>query len=369
MGKKAVHIFHHNDLDGRAAGGLWYEYFDRYRDDVEMYFMHEVDYTMKLDTEIHKGDVVVFVDYSFSSMNNIEYFKKLISNGYEIYWVDHHKTSQDLLNEFCKSGMQFNRCHVYINMDFCAAALSYNYIMTDILDKHPDTYETPAVIKYVDSYDCWKFDMPNTKAFHYGMLGRAYTAKGFFRNVIFSCDKSFNIFEYGAREQLREYESMGAIIAYGKNIEKYDEVSSMKWRDACGFPVMIIDNANTGCYIGYAMNIRGNSFVFGDKIKKYDFVMPFFYKNNNVWKYSLFSENGTDCEYLAKMFGKAYKLGGGGHKNAAGFQSATCIFDRGDQFYINKVLFKKEPVLISGGYMTATSKNIITQAIEHPEKK
>lgn len=368
MSKKAVHIFHHNDLDGRAAGGLWYEYFDRYRDDVEMYFMHEVDYTMKLDTEIHKGDVVVFVDYSFSSNDNIEYLKKLLNNGYEVYWIDHHKTSHDLFNDLVEDpNLDFINFNPFIDSCYCAAYLSYLYIMRNKLGKEPSLI--PDVIRYVDSYDCWKFDMPDTKAFHYGMLGRFYTAKGFFRNTIFNCNKSFNIFEYGEREIRCEDESIEDIIAYGKNIEKYDEVSSMKWRDACGFPVMIIDNANSGTYVGYAMNIRGNSFVFGDKIKKYDFVMPFFYKNNNVWKYSLFSENGTDCEYLAKMFGKAYKLGGGGHKNAAGFQSGTCIFDRGDQFFINKALFRKEPVLISGGFMTFTSKNIVIQAMEHPEKK
>ena len=34
---KTVHIFHHNDLDGRVSGALMYEYFKKYVKDVNNY--------------------------------------------------------------------------------------------------------------------------------------------------------------------------------------------------------------------------------------------------------------------------------------------------------------------------------------------
>lgn len=357
MGKKAVHIFHHNDLDGRAAGGLWFEYFDRYRDDIEMYFMHEVDYTMKLDTEIHDGDIIVFVDYSFSSMENIEYLKNLISNGFTIYWIGHHKTSQALRDELaanCYDTITYKNFRVFINTNFCATYWSYCFIMEMLLNKI--NFVIPEVIYYVDSYDCWKFNMPNTREFHYGMLGTKYTARNFFRNQVFKCDKSCNIFVYGEAERKREAKFISKTISNGTLYKKYDEIMSVKQREACGFVVCITDTIAKKLYIGYAMNIRGNSFVFGDLFDKYDFVMPFIHNSNHIWKYSIYSSMNVDCEYLARMFGKAYKLGGGGHKNAAGFQSNECIFDNGNIFTIKKPWLKKEPVLVCCGFTDDSKK-------------
>ena len=61
--------------------------------------------------------------------------------------------------------------------------------------------------------------------------------------------------------------------------------------------------------------------MFGDKIKEYDAVIPFYYINGK-WKYSIFTEkDNVDCESIAKYYG------GGGHKKAAGWVIDDLIFE------------------------------------------
>jgi nanoRNase/pAp phosphatase (c-di-AMP/oligoRNAs hydrolase) len=56
----------------------------------------------------------------------------------------------------------------------------------------------------------------------------------------------------------------------------------------------------------------GNSSVFCDKIKDYDFVVVWSY-SAGVYYYSIYSHSeGADCEAIARKFG------GGGHARAAG---------------------------------------------------
>ena len=75
---KAVHIFTHTDADGKFSGSLMYEYFKRYRNDVDKYFIHPIDYTTIIDIDVKPEDVITFTDYSFSNNDNLEYFYNLI---------------------------------------------------------------------------------------------------------------------------------------------------------------------------------------------------------------------------------------------------------------------------------------------------
>jgi hypothetical protein len=367
---KAVHIFHHNDLDGRASGGLWYEYFNRYRDDVSMYFMHEIDYRAHLNEKIYKDDIVVFVDYSFSSEDNLKYFKDLINGGYEVYWIDHHATSVDVLDKLIMvDSIRLENFHYKIDTSYCATYLSYQFIY-DKLIKNINPIVIPEVVKYIDSYDCWKMNMPDTIAFDYGINGLQYTAKNFFRTQVFN-DICFNIFMYGDDEQKKEAEFIARMIDTGSKVQEYNATTNLKSVKACGFPVQVVDDVQDRAYIGFAMNVRGNSLVFGDLINKYDFVLSFIHTNNHIWKYSIFSatEKDVDCAYLAKIFGKIDNLGGGGHIHAAGFQTKTCIFDKGDTIDIRKPLLSSEAKVTGYSWMEDWYKAQIRDDFESPKTK
>lgn len=335
---KAVHIFHHNDLDGRASGAVMYEYFLKYRDDVKKYVFHELDYTMKLNQKVYPDDVIVFVDYSFSKLGNIDYLIDLLNKNHEVIWIDHHGSSQNLISkiingEYNTSILNFDW---KITNDYCATWLSYIWCLEQIhgvYDEYNDI--VPNIIKYVNSHDLWLYNMNETKKFIYGIDGLDYTAKNFFRKVF--KNKKSNIFSLTKADILEENKFINKMITNGNNILEYVDHRNLIERNSRGFEFLIIDINDDRYYKGYALNIHGNSLVFGNKVDEYDIVCPFVKMANGQWKYSFYTtKDDVNCSELCSIFGKFDNLGGGGHRKAAGFQSKNCIFDYG-----NIILFKR----------------------------
>ena len=105
---KAYHICYHTDEDGKAAASVIYEYLKRAnkrRKDI-VYFFYKIDYTVDLKTilskNISEGDEIYFVDYSFSNKDNLKHVLDLSDKGIIVTWIDHHKTSYDIINNKIK---------------------------------------------------------------------------------------------------------------------------------------------------------------------------------------------------------------------------------------------------------------------------
>lgn len=361
---KTVHIYHHNDLDGRVSGALMYEYFKRYVDDVNNYDVNEIDYSTVLSTKckVSDGDTIVFVDYSFSKLENVEFLIDLMmKNSYKIIWIDHHKTSSDVLlkmHELKEINMDNPNIYFRVDTTRCATWLVYDYLKS--LINSSGIFEVPNIVKYINSYDNWVFDMPNTKEFAYGIDALDYDAKSFFR-IMFKDDS--DIFKYSKETAALESKFINTMIRNGKGISRYISVRNKKELDYAGFEVLICDTISDTVYLGCAMNIHGNSLVFGDKINEYDFVCPFIRTSKGQWKYSLFtSRNDVDCSELAKLLGTIDDLGGGGHKKAAGFQTKSCIFDKG-----NTIIISKMPIL--GIRITINNSTDVRNTIHYSESE
>ena len=58
---RAVHIFSTDDIDGKFASSIAYEYFRRYREDVDKYFFHDIK-NNTLDAKPHSDDCVVIIN-------------------------------------------------------------------------------------------------------------------------------------------------------------------------------------------------------------------------------------------------------------------------------------------------------------------
>ena len=61
-GERAVHIFTNNDLDSKFASSLMYEYFKRYRNDVNKYFIHYTE-NNALTADICADDVIILIKH------------------------------------------------------------------------------------------------------------------------------------------------------------------------------------------------------------------------------------------------------------------------------------------------------------------
>jgi hypothetical protein len=105
---------------------------------------------------------------------------------------------------------------------------------------------------------------------------------------------------------------------------------------------------NLAGYRVYAVNSTVNfSEVAGELAKKGPFGVVWFVRSDGKYQYSLRSEGDFDVSAIAKSFG------GGGHKNAAGFEADELVFNKtnnlvGKTIKVPKKICESEYVYIYG---------------------
>ena len=314
-----IYIYHHNDHDGIVAAAIMRNSFvihNRYSLPGRDTKCIMIDYDQELNFDhinFENNDQVYFLDYSFSSKHNLDEFEKLLKRritGDEVVWIDHHKTSLGVFENYGILGIR--------NKALCGAAWTWLYCNgyikawelegidysdekeVDTLFHH--TLPVPVFLKYIDDYDCWKKKYPITNDFHYGL-----TISNPYNPIIDSL--------------LVSNKDIDKIIYTGDKIQEYLKFENQNYHvDMYGFEFTLPEeNGGLRCF---CLNRKGNSIMFGNKINEYDAVIPFYYVNGK-WKYSIFSiKEDVDCSEVAKSFG------GGGHKGAAGWVSNILLFEK-----------------------------------------
>lgn len=323
-----VYIFYHNDHDGMVSGRIAGEFYK----DFEKTYIPITDYSQDIKDLIReatnepfatmpKGYLFIFVDYSFSSIINLGTMSTLQKYGYNVIWIDHHKTSCDYQKD---DRYTWTNSTKGIRSDkLSGAALTYLYFFTawyydkvsfDV-DLKRDMKEIPTFIKYIDSYDRFAKYMPNTDEFHYG-LSLSNPEDHFF-------DENPLWFVKPNEANQNEVDSfINEIIQFGSDyLKKYDEDNRYHLKNA--FEVEIKNNETGTIYKGVALNRQGPSRQFLDLYTRYDFVCPFYY-NGNKYIYSIYIDKDRRIELSAEDVCKSF--GGGGHLTAAGFQCRDNIF-------------------------------------------
>ena len=370
---KAYHICYHTDEDGLAAAAVIYEYLKKVNKTGKKkirYFFYKIDYTVDLRTVISSGipsgDEIYFVDYSFND-NNLDYVLELCDKGIKIMWIDHHKSSLDLINNDKYKNVIYDKYpqfKYFVDTNYCGAYLAYIYAYFRLHTNYPisfihnfnilvDNPHIPLYIKYVDSWDSWKHDMPYTTEFNLGVRTDNRTPRSTFGSMfkynssiidkLFSNDKNdIEMIELYMKVYINDK------IYKGKTIKAYQDIINESLCNEYGFEFNIVDNTcdEKKIYSCFALNKRGNSTMFGSRINDYDIVVPFQF-NGNQYVYSLYtSKEDIDCCELAKKIGSMDGLGGGGHQKAAGFQTLNQIIDSNCTLYINNKLFRKNKYVI-----------------------
>lgn len=318
-------IIHHNDHDGITAAGVATEYSHSLNCKIDIDYI-SADYIQPLRDLINNSgadryNVILLLDYSISTDDNARF----ICEKYEtvpIVWVDHHKSSIDTIKKYPELGelpglrvigisgvlltwlFYYNRLPVqYQNLLQSLNNLDIP-VNKDDLDKLIDELKPPKTLVAVHKYDIWDHRDPDTELFH---LGYNITDPNEFVSILLGTGTDYAVYEGSVQD--------------GKVIKKYVDNQNKEYRDKCGFKTTIYDKSNDRVYNVFALNTdRTTSLTFGEKMDEYDICMPFYYNGEkDAWSYSLYTnKDDVDCSYIAKA------LGGGGHKQAAGFSMKTC---------------------------------------------
>ena len=355
-----VHIFHHNDLDGKVSAAIVFNYFKAYMRRYRLYKFYSINYSDTIDTSnIKDYDAVIFVDYSFTNNENFKILDKLAyNNKNKILWIDHHQSSLDTISKMDSIGVymindvfthlsgnngvalkwndhynnlttyddmdKYNKLTILIDTEFSASALSYywccNAIKPELIkNKYALVMYLPPLINYVNDHDLWLHKLNDYEEFYLGYEAEMSNIPP--REIFDFLDIS--LFEVDnpllGRYQL---DYVRRIIRVGEYIVKYKRNYDKYVKSTSGFEFSIKYSRNKNKELKcYAVNGHGNSSIVEEEYNKYDAVCIFHYRNDNTYKYSFFSRipEITKCNEIAESLANTKGgISGGGHKGAAG---------------------------------------------------
>jgi len=304
-------IFYHNDDDGKASARVVYTNLKKNGvDDAllkEQAFI-EVNHSTDFPKEKIDGDSTVYiVDLSFTEKT----YKDIIwilEYGTKVVWIDHHKSSDIalklILEEIKDKPELIDNFEYKIETDTKKAAvvLVYEYFAekNNTIDK--DRY-VPSYLHFISDYDTWTHNPEITEYFILGInsdIDGLHPLKS----------KVWEEFE-------NEPELYKKWTDKGKIIKNYIDIKNIEYRE-----LYMYESLYDGITCA-VINNKTNSWIFGDCIEKYPFVVVWVF-NGKQYIYSLYSNNANvDCSEIVKKLSDGK---GGGHKGAAGFRSDHLIF-------------------------------------------
>ncbi len=269
-------FYHSADLDGHCSGA------------VVKYFYPEceligINYGDEFPWEnIGPDEVIYMVDFSLQPFTGMI---QLANKTPHFHWIDHHKTA---IEEHAKINTLGDMIHGLRRDGIGACQLIWEY-----LSPYGDI---PYAIELLAQYDVWNHSNPETLPFQYGMRLKDTWP-----------DKAIGLW----RSLFKNESAVKPIIEQGKTVIEYVTQDNAKYCASCAF-----DTELDGLKCVAINKMLTNSQVFDSvwDIKKYDAMLTFGYRKGR-WTVSLYtSKPGVDVSVIAKS------RGGGGHKQAAGFQ-------------------------------------------------
>jgi len=289
----SLKVFYHDDPDGWASARIFYKALNdgrlnntlphwpkSFESVIWIPIQYGEDHKFKL---INTSDYVVMMDFSAQPFDKMIDIAKTCLG---FLWIDHHKSA-------IEDAKTTNFCHLYDNVT-CFLKDKYGACYHVFEFFYPDE-KPPKWLELIAKADVWIHE-DDDSTHHITEFMKHYSNQ--LRNP---------------KSKLWEYVESLKAIKLGKMIFTITLERNIEFLKKYGFETSI-DNYSAIC-----VNMRSNSLPF-EKLKydeKYD-IMVTFYHTGRYWTVSMFSKkDGVDVSQIAK------KMGGGGHKNASGFQCNT----------------------------------------------
>ena len=229
--------------------------------------------------KIGKNELVVIVDFSLQP----EEFEKLMGITNRLIWIDHHKTAIEKnahLIEFIDG--------IRVSTGISGCELTWQYFFPD--------KEMPLIVALLGDYDTWTFKYGNTTRYIQEAMTLYDTRpeSALWEEFFITKTNSPLI------QKLREQGSL--CTTYRKNL-------NAKVVKAWAFKVDLWGYRCVACNQGST-----SSQLFDSTNFPYDIMMPYVF-DGAMWTVSLYTKDkDIDVSEIAKQYG------GGGHRQAAGFQ-------------------------------------------------
>ena len=292
-------IYHANCADGfGAAFAAWLKLGEEAEYVAQQYEMPPE----KLQSEIIGRDVYI-LDFSFPK----PVMDAIFTDAERVVWLDHHKTAFEMWrggipeSGYYISVMDSNvpsQHEITLDNNKSGAMLAWEYF-------HPGK-EVPMLIKHIDDHDRWQFKIEGTKEFNKFLWSLAPWTFSMWKHWLAAPEAVMNGAYMAGEAILRAHDANVQAVVDGstrpcciRNFKEqygYTEVQEAKGLAANCPPHLASD-------VGHQLaNASGT------------YGLLWYISKENKCKCSLRSNGDYDVSAIAKAFG------GGGHKNAAGFE-------------------------------------------------
>lgn len=249
-----------------------------------------------------EGNEVYILDFSFPK----EQMDQIFNAAKRVVWLDHHKTAFEMwCGDFVKGATFTEKSYqglhyVLLNDNKSGALLAWEYF-------HPDT-EVPLLIQHIDDRDRWQWKLDGSAELHAALA--SYKPWSFTQWMSFMTWGAEFVKEGSAilRAQKQHVESMAkqarkCRIEYNVKMVPSDDqpepIKFFEFRDG-----LAVNATLHMSEVGHELANRSGTFG-----------LVYYISADNRVKCSLRSNGEYDVSAIAKS------LGGGGHRNAAGFET------------------------------------------------
>lgn len=262
--------YYHRDMDGQCAAAI----VNRFIDKLLKLELVDIDYKDEVDiNKIEQHEQLYIVDFSFKP----EVMEKILQKTSNIVWIDHHKTAIEYKYSQELKGIR--------DSNFSGCELTWQFF-------YPST-PVPKIVEMLGRYDVWDFSKWGED------LNRLQAGIRLWEHN----PESLNWTEW-----FKSYEDLSKELEAGYFALKYRNNQATSLIKAWSFW------ATFEGYKAICCNAGSVSSQLFDSVKEdYDLMIPFVF-DGKQWTVSLYTKKDIDCSEIAK------KYGGGGHKQAAGFQ-------------------------------------------------
>lgn len=285
--KRMILIYYHDDNDGCCAAAVAGNYYDRNQFAIKFVAINYGKESWSED-EIKAAEKVWLVDFTSDKMDE---FVKVC--GPKLIWIDHHKTAVEKF-----PGLWYSSSILGIrSLEKAACILTWEFT-------HPEDISSPVAVAYIGDKDMWRFEYPETRAFSAGFSLMVKTPD----NPVWDQLLGLNY-----EDTVNKMISLGELLLEAQNyklqkaFDRGVDFTFHNWR-------------------ARLVNTTGNISELGEFIYKkpeYDIaIMWQAVEDMVVFSLRSDSENpdSPDCAKIAQLYG------GGGHRNAAGFQIKNVDF-------------------------------------------
>lgn len=288
----SVYCLYHNDADGKCAAAI-----------VGVKHPKKITNFIPIDNislssppqlkKFGHSDTVIIVDISLS----YDAFQRLLGTVGKIIWIDHHKTSLEVLHQIGHDlvGKLDDVTIVHRINEGGACLLTWKY--------YEDDLQVPQIVSLISNYDEWKYNYgDDVMLFNLG-----------FSTMVCEPDSPWWGFFLNAPEH-HAYDEVQRLISKGIPILHYQEIRAMDLMENYSFEL------NFEGIDFLAINTDTHNIALRKMGHTHD-GMLLFSKQSSRWVVSLYSsKDSIDVSSIAK------KYGGGGHRAAAGFSIDTLPF-------------------------------------------